>query len=255
MFTSFCTAATSILALLLVFLCAVPTSVSSRKQGGSWGSKKCAKAAAKAARKGCSAEASATPKWMFVQTASSCRLRGNRNQLELTTPAATTLAFTDRPVRTATVIDTSAFDDTFDGVFEGSKPNAVLTASRDDGTVVRIAVTLVSPDADGVAGQLTYDISQSAAQAASGSIALAAGDDLSGCSLFIDSLFTKIGDGSLRQSRDPCLGKPKIQNCFDLRLNNEKCSDCVREAEENNFDVCALCNGVDCFIRDCPSIY
>eukprot|EP00911_Craspedida_sp_UC1_P001945 UC1_evm1s1496 len=185
MFTSFCTTA-STLALLLVISCAVPAPVSARKQGGSWGPKKCAKAAAKAARKGCSAEASATPSWMFVQTASSCRLRGNRNQLELTTPAATTLAFTDRPVRNATVVDTSVFDDSFDGMFEGNPPNAVLTASRDDGTIVRIVVTVESPDADGVAGQLTYGISQSAAQAATGSIASVAGADLSDCSLFID---------------------------------------------------------------------
>ena len=186
MCTSFCTTA-STLALLLVISCAVPAPVSARKQGGSWGPKKCAKAAAKAARKGCSAEASATPpSWMFVQTASSCRLRGNRNQLELTTPAATTLAFTDRPVRNATVVDTSVFDDSFDGMFEGNPPNAVLTASRDDGTIVRIVVIMESPDADGVAGQLTYGISQSAAQATTGSIASVAGADLSDCSLFID---------------------------------------------------------------------
>ena len=191
MFTSsFCTTA-SALALLLLFSCAVPTPVSARKQGGSWGPKKCAKAAAKAARKGCSAEASATtPGWMFVQTASSCRLRGKRNQLELTTPAATTLAFTDRPVRNATVLDTSEFDDSFvnifDPMFEGNPPNAVLTASRGDGTVVRIVLIVESPDADGVAGQLTYGVSQSATQAATGSIASVAGDDLSDCSLFIE---------------------------------------------------------------------
>lgn len=103
-------------------------------------------------------------------------------------------------VRNASVIETSFFDDTFDDMFVGSVPNAVLTALRDDGTTVRIVLTLETSDADGVVGQLTYGISQSAAQAATGSIASAAGDDLSDCSLFIDNIFAEIG------ARVICLG-------------------------------------------------
>ena len=108
--------------------------------------------------------------------------------MQLSSLVATTLAFTDRPVRNATIIDTSGFDDasTFGEIFEGDMPNAVLSASRADGSGVQLVLILESPDADGVAGQLTYGVSQSDAQAATGDIASLFENELLNCRLFID---------------------------------------------------------------------
>ena len=173
-------AALALVAVLLVAACAPVLA-------GKWGPGKCAKAAAKTARKGC-APPPPPQEWLAVQTALGCGFEatpGGGVALVLTGVAGTTTAFTDRPVRNATSVETALFDGAFSVEFGDDSSNGVLTGVPQEGGVqISVVVQLSAPKYLANRGTLTYMVQQSAAQEAVG--AVAAGLQMESCSLFIE---------------------------------------------------------------------
>jgi len=166
------------LALALVLLARTCTPVSA-----GWGPGKCAKAAAKISRKGCTPP----PSWLFVQTASSCHIDVTPSGLALVLSgvASSTTAFTDRPVRSASTVRTATFDGSFAADFGDDSPNAALAGLRQDEVAQRsYVVQLADPSYDEEAGTLTYIVQQSTDQQATGVVST--GLTMDTCSLFIE---------------------------------------------------------------------
>ena len=154
---------------------------------GKWGTARCAKAAAKTARKGCAPPPPQGGSWLYVQTALGCGFEATPGGLTLvlTGVASTTTAFTDRPVRNATIMQTAVFDGAFSAGFGDDSPNGVLTGVPQEGGVqISVVVQLAAPKYRANMGTLTYMVQQSAAQEAVG--AVAAGLQMESCSLFIE---------------------------------------------------------------------
>ena len=154
---------------------------------GKWGTARCAKAAAKTARKGCAPPPPQGGSWLFVQTALGCGFEATPGGLTLvlTGVTSTTTAFTDHPVRNATIMETAVFDGAFSAEFGDDSPNGVLTGVPQDGAArSSVVVQLSAPKYRANKGTLTYIVQQSAEQEAAGAVAV--GLQMETCDFFIE---------------------------------------------------------------------
>ena len=101
------------------------------------------------------AQAAAAPaSILFVQGSDSAHRAGDR--LVLAGVSRTTSAFSDRPDRISTAIETAAFVDLFAELFAADPPNATLSTSADAQDYV---VALSAPRYDRATDELSYEIS------------------------------------------------------------------------------------------------
>ena len=91
---------------------------------------------------------------LFVQGSDSARRSGDR--LVLAGVSRNTSAFSDRPERISTAIETAAFVDLFAELFAADPPNATLSTSADTQDYV---VALSAPRYDRASDELIYEIS------------------------------------------------------------------------------------------------
>jgi hypothetical protein len=134
--------------------------------------------------------------WLFVQNSVSGSLSGTPGLLTLE-GVDTTLAFTDRPVRTVETLSVGEFVGLFSTAFASSPPNGVLEF-RQNGRTVSYALELANPRLAGTT--LTYDVRplQEIPRHVSGPRQLASGPASFGAAaLFIDNaeITTATGTG------------------------------------------------------------
>ena len=163
----------------------------------------------------------AAPSWLFSQAASGGSLTQEADgtyTLTLTGVSAGVVAFTDRPVRDATIIDSNELVQAWPNLFAGSAPNAVLVEHGADGQQASAVLTLTGVTSN--ADTLTYTATLITDKVPSGLTALADVPNtqppasFASASLFIDA-------AALGCSADSCLSPVEQGILKDLGYSDE----------------------------------